>query len=216
MNTKQIGIGLVALLAASAGAAADSTLHFDMNSTTATAGGGPFGEDFTGTVTITDDANSLLADVALNGVSAGVSTSDFNLNITVQLVGGVVSGGAFSLVVSDNTYIGAVIAGSGSVYQAANGSFEIDGLTYFGDFTGGPGGTSDTFLGVDIAPFVSHGPLAGSLLQLQFNPAGPDQIDPDADVDMYVSVPVPQAAGLALAGMGAMAGFGLVRRRSVK
>ncbi len=200
-------IAAAGLIATSA--MAGNEIQFDVNSVTAVASG-PFGTGFTGTITLSDDANSTLSAILINGSDQGIASgqlSDFSGTIT--LVGGVVTGGSFTLEANGSeTYMASIVAGSGTVGTSAGstGPFTIDGLTFMGAFSGLTGGTD--FAGVDVTPWAG-GAVRGSFLEFKFGPNA-SGVDTDADVDIFAVVPVPAPAALAAAGL---VGLASTRRR---
>ncbi len=203
--------GLIALgaFAITGVAHANTLLQIDLNSLTATASSAGFSTSFTGTISLSDDANSTLNGVKIDGTSqtigAGFVLSSLTGSITT--VGGAVTGGSFSVSVSDgfttDTYTASIVAGSGSINTQAGQGFTIDGLTFSGFFS------STSFAGVNVSVWDSNEPLTGSFLNFAFDP-GAGTTDADADLDVFVVVPLPTGAGLGLAGLIGLAG---VRRR---
>lgn len=203
---RTLGVIAAAGLAATSAQAA-GVLQFDVNSITAAASG-PFSTGFTGSVALSSDSNSTLAEILINGTSQNIAAGQLgSFTGTIMITAGVVTGGSFSL--SDtggNTYSASIQNGSGLVKTSAGqtGPFTIDGLTFMGMFN------SSTFAGVDVTAWDSAEPLGGSFLQFTFGPTGPNNTDTDADIDIFVVVPLPAPAGLATAGL---IGLAAVRRR---
>ncbi|MBL8764900.1 MAG: hypothetical protein JNM07_11585 [Phycisphaerae bacterium] len=218
MKTRNATLILIAgsVLAVAGNAMAVQTLQYDTNNLRSQAtpsGGGslPFSTTFTGTVNVTDDANARIAGLILNGLDQGVgpiSSANFDFLLTITLVNGGVTGGSISVATMDNTYSASILPGSGTIKTQAGQGFQIDGLTFNGNFTGmglagSPGNT--TVVGVDISAFMVGYPLVGSFLNFAFSPNS-SGTDANADVDLYVQVPLPGAACLGLVGMGIVAG----------
>jgi hypothetical protein len=203
--------GLIALgaLALTGVAHADSLLQIDLNSLTATASSAGFSTGFTGTISLSHDANSTLNGIKIDGttqtIGAGFVLSSLSGSITT--VAGAVTGGSFSVSVFDgfttDTYTASIVAGSGLINSQAGQGFTIDGLTFSGLFSG------TSFAGVDVTTWDSNEPLGGSFLNFAFDP-GAGTTDSDADLDVFVMVPLPTGAGLGLAGLF---GLGAMRRR---
>ena len=189
---------------------ADTVLQFDVNSLTAMASG-PFGTNFTGAVTLMDDANSTLSDLLIDGTAQNIASGQLgSFAGTINIVAGVVTGGSISITDTNGAMYAALIAGgSGTVGTAVgqSGPFTIDGLTFLGGFSNLFGGT--IFAGVDVTAWANQGALSGSFLQFKF---GPDAqgIDDDADIDIFAVVPTPAPIAMGLAGL---AGLGLTSRR---
>ncbi len=198
-------IGAAAVLSTAASAATVALI--DVNGMAAqytAAAGGAFGTGATGSIHFFTDSNTVLAGVAVDGVNQTLTAGLQSINGTINLVGGVVQGGAFTITATDATsYVATIVAGIGEVAVQAGQGFSIDGLTFNGLFSG------PTFAGANISDFFSAQPLTGSFLQFAFRPnAG--GFDQDSDLDVFVSVPLPSAAGLAFAGL---AGITAARRR---
>ena len=205
-----IGAVVVAGLATMS-ARADRVLQFDINSITASTGVSGFGTNFTGTITLSKDADSMLTDLLIDGSAQNIAAGQLSAFAgTITLNNGVVSGGGFSITdTSGNIYAASIVNGVGDVTAAVNpggfgpGPFTIDGLTFQGTFN------SNTFAGVDVSTWNNREPLEGSFLQFKFGPDANGD-DTNADVDIFVVVPLPAPAGLA--GLG-LIGIGALRRR---
>ncbi len=201
-------MGSVAVTAASA----ESVLQFDVNSLTATASGA-FDTGFTGTVTLADDGNSTLTDMLIDGTAQGIAAGQLgSFTGTIVITAGIVTGGTFTITdTSGASYTASIVDGSGivSASPGATGPFRIDGLTFSGAFAGLTGVGNTDFAGVDVTTWSSAEPLGGSFLQFKF---GPDAfgIDTNADIDIFVTVPLPTPFGLA--GVG-LIGLATLRRR---
>lgn len=196
----------VAAAALSSAAQAGTELQMDLNSLTATANG-PFGTNFTGTITLTKDSNSTLNAILIDGVDQNIASGQLNaLTGSITIAGGTVTGGSFSVTdTSNNVYTASIVNASGTVTTSAGqtGPFRIDGLTFQGFFN------NATFAGVDVTDWQSVQPLNGSFLQFKFGPNA-NGVDIDSDVDLFVVVPIPTAVGMASLGL---LGIGSIRRR---
>lgn len=188
---------------------AGSVLQFDVNSFTAVASGA-FSTGFTGSVTMTKDANTNLNDILIDGASQNIATGQLAaFTGVINIVSGVVTSGAFSLTdVSGSSYETQIIGGSGVVGTAAgsSGPFTITGLTFNGLFTNLVNGTD--FAGVDVSSWDIGG-VSGSFLEFKFGPDA-NGVDTDADADIFAMVPMPSPV---LMGVGGLAGVAGLRRR---
>lgn len=222
MTTMRRKIGFISIAALGCAAIgvdsaqAVQVLQLDVNSITAQAqdaGGANVafgGTTHTGSLEMGVDGNAELNDILLNGTSigpaAGWSLSDYDG--TIDLNNGMVTGGSFTVEVSDgvstDTYMADIVSGSGMVTTGATG-FAIDGLTFNGFFSG------STFAGVDVSDWFTEQPLQGSFLEFAFNPDAAG-LDNDANVDIFVPVPLPTPAAMGAAGLIGLAG--LRRRRT--
>ncbi len=189
---------------------AEQVLQFDVNSLTATASG-PFGTGFTGTVTLSDDANSTLTDMLIDGSAQNIAAGQLaDFSGTITIMGGTVTGGSFSITdINGAVYSASIVALSGNVGTAAGqtGPFTIDGLTFAGGFANLMNGTD--FAGVDVSTWDIPGAIRGSFLEFKFGPNA-QGIDTDADVDIFAVVPMPAPAAMAFVGLG---GLATLRRR---
>jgi len=201
------------------GVSADQELQLDLNSLKATftpSGGDslPFTTSSTGTIALVDDSNTSLADILKDGASQTLTGTLKDFTGSITLSGGSVTGGSFSVEAYDvgsagssKTYTASIKSSSGSVNTQAGQGFTIDGLTFSGLFSG------TSFAGVDVTPWDSNEPLDGSFLEFAFNPSSTTGVDNDADVDLYVLVPLPVPALLAASLFGVVGGAGWWRRR---
>lgn len=206
MKRSAILAAAAVLGASGAASAVPLELFIDINTLTATwagAGGQAFSLNATGTLTLADNATpSTLAGVRIDGVAQTVTSTLSSFSGTITLLNGVVTGGSFSTTNADATSYGASVrANSGSVSTQAGQGFSIDGLTFNGLFG------SASYAGVNVSPWFNTQPDNGSFLNFAFNG---NNTDNNVDVDLYVLVPMPAAAGLGLAGL---AGLGIRRRR---
>lgn len=199
------------------------TLQIDVNGLAAQAkdaGGASSafgGTTHTGSISISHDADSVINSVGIVGGSSfasganGWSISSFTGSILLSA--GAVTGGSFSLTVmhtggETDSYAASIVSGAGSVNTQAGQGFSIDGLTFVGTFTDGL--ANGMFAGFDITPFlVANGGLTGSFLNFAFNPDA-FGFDGESDLDVFINIPLPTSAGLAVCGL---AGLAAVRRR---
>lgn len=217
-----LGAGIAVAGFASA-ASAGGTLQLDVNSMTVQAkdsadGMGSNvafgGESHSGSVLFGIDGNSNLNDILLNGTSVG-PVPDANWSLTdvsgfINLNNGDVTGGQFTIEISNSvtldvdTYTAQIVASSGEVNDEAPG-FAIDGMTFQGFFD------DAEFGGVDTSEWFNNQPLFGSFTNFAFNP-NMSGFDGDANLDVFIPVPLPAGAGLAAAGL---LGVVSVRRRKI-
>lgn len=213
----RLGIIVAAVGIAGSGAMAANELQFDVDALTADASGA-FSESFTGTLHVYNTAamadvngNAMLLDLLVDGTAqgtGGASTSAFSFDLSISFSGGDITGGSVSIAVdqggSENTYTASLASSSGgAILFIGGGTYIIGGLTFDGTFADAAG----TFLGVDITPWGSRQPVPGRFSQIAFNPDARGR-DVDTDVDVFVAVPLPGAAGMASLGV-----LGLASRR---
>lgn len=208
-------LGIIAAAGVFAAAAqANSVLQLDINSLTATASGAFNATNFTGSVVLSMDGNTNLADILINGAAQNIAANQLtNITGQIDITADVVTGGFFTVVANGvETYMATIVAGSGTVGTSAgqSGPFTIDGLTFNGMFSGLVG---NMFAGVDVTKWVGGG-LNGSFLEFKFGPSGAGNSDNDADIDIFVTpgVVVPMPAPVGLAGAGLL-GLAAIRRR---
>ncbi len=211
MKAHMFGLAAGAAIAIASVASAGTILQIDVNGLTATSGAG-FGTGYSGAVNLNSDGDSTFEGVKIAGVDQGVNTLVWSLSSfsgVINLVGGAVTGGNFSVSVTDgfntDTYAASITSGSGQVNTQAGQGFTIDGLTFAGSFSGG------TFAGVNVAAWSGNA-LIGSFLNFAFQP-DVQGFDNDADIDIFVEssvIPLPAGAGLGLAGL---MGLACTRRR---
>lgn len=208
---KRMSVAAVAALAMGSAASADTTLQIDLNSLLTTGGGSSFDQNFTGTLSINDDANSTLNDILINGNSQGIASGLLrDVTGSISILSGTVTGGSFSVDAWDtvaqttfNTYSASIVSGSGAVVPQAGQGWSIDGLTFSGLFS------STTFAGVDVTPWDNAEPLSGSFINFAFSPDSSGS-DADSNMDVFVVIPLPSTAGLGFLGLAAI---GAQRRR---
>lgn len=186
-------------------------LQMDINSVSAQArgqggGAGPFGGvGHTGSVHLSSNANTALAEIILNGASQNIAPNQLqSFSGIINLVAGNVVGGNFSMtVVGGATFNTQIQGGFGQVNTQAGQGFRIDGLLTSALFS------SDPFAGVAITPWFNAQPLDGSFINFSFNPNA-NGFDGDTSLDIFL-IPSPAAGGV----LGlAMAGFAGRRRRA--
>jgi hypothetical protein len=171
--------------------------------------GSGFGVGYTGSVTMVDDSNSMLAQILCDGNPLAISGSLTDFTGQINFVNGQVDGGSFTVTVLEsdgvttNSYAASIRSGIGFIKTQAGQGFSIDGLTFEGMFS------SDTFAGVDVSRWNAAEPLIGSFIQFQFDPNA-NGVDTDTDIDIFVVVPLPAGGALATIGLVGLAG---VRRR---
>lgn len=216
-----MGIALAAIGLSGSMAAADSTLQFDINAFAFQVRDGmgnnsPFaGLNHTGSVNFAAGANTQLDLATRIGdgnpfIDQGFSGSVSGFSGSIQLVNGVVSGGSLNLQVNGgaDSYAASIVAGSGDVDTFAGGGFTIDGLTFAGTL-------SDALFGnVDVSTWFNsgNGALTGSYLQFNFNPNAVTGAG-FADMDAFVTVPLPTAGLAGMSGLAGLMGVGALRRR---
>lgn len=207
-------VGILAGLAGSAQAA--NELQFDVDALSAQATGGlPFSESFTGTLHVysAGDANARILDLLVDGSAQGTggasaSAGEFDFDLSISFSGGDITGGTVSIKAdssgSENTYTASLSSTSGgAILFIGGGTFIIGGLTFDGLFADAAG----TFLGVDVSPWGSVQPVPGRFSEIAFNPNAAG-FDMDTDVDVFVTIPLPGAVGMASLGL-----VGLAARR---
>lgn len=217
--------GIAAMAAAGSAAMADTTLQFDVNAfafQVRDAGGAASafgGLGHTGSVDLSMAAGAELNEVSRRASSggpfvdqgfAGVMTDFYG---SIILDGGVVKGGSVTIEVDTagdfDSYTADIVADSGTVKTFAGGGWTIDGLTFRGAFTDG------SFGNVDVSDFFAvqgiGANLFGSYLQFNFNP--PASGAGFADMDIFVTIPLPSAGLAGATGLAGLAGLGVIRRR---
>ncbi|MEM1183415.1 MAG: hypothetical protein AAGI53_00235 [Planctomycetota bacterium] len=209
--------GAVAAVA-SAGLAAETEVQFDfqgLNIQAQDAGGNASafdGNSHTGSLAVVGNALSG-SNLAITEDGAGSSSfdagaglaHDFQFDMSIELTNGVVTGGSLSVMANGDIYTASVVSGVGSVFEFPpnSGNFNILGLTFDGEFSG------DTFAGIDVSRFNAGEPLGGSFIEFVYRPNS-SGFDGTGDIDVFVTIPLPTASGLALAGLG---GLAVTRRR---
>lgn len=210
------GIVAATMMAAAGSALAVPDLQIDINgfqTQAVNSGGAPVafgGLTHTGAVQFSLGSgliNGIGIRTVANGpfVNAGFTGTLADFTGQINLNNGLVTGGSITVTLTNgDTYTTLISAGSGMVSTYVGGGFKIEALTHGGMFN------DSMFANVDVTPwFNAQSPngLPGSLLQFNFNPdaggASP------ADMDLFVSVPLPPAAW---AGLGTLVGLIAVRR----
>lgn len=170
------------------------------------------GQGHSGSLVLSVGGSSALAGVLIDGVAqtiTGWSLSSFSG--TINLVDGVVTGGGFAVTVTDgsvfDSYTASIVSNSGTVsgggVPPVSPPFEIKGLTFAGTFSG------STFAGVDVSQWFNYnGILPGNFVNFAYDPDSTG-LDSNANIDIFVAIPLPSAGLMGLAGMGLVA----VRRR---
>lgn len=209
---------LAAFLAPVSSAIASAELQFDVNSIStrisSNSTGQVFGEDFTGSLRLGHDDDSILAGILIDGAyqafdsartdGEGWALSHFSAKINIE--NGDVVGGYVFLEVERfldgrsagevNTYDADIVAGIGQVNEQAGQGYAIDGITINGMFS------DATFAGIDIGRWFGLQPLIGSFLNFSFDPGqNPFGTDDNSHIDIFVTVPLPTSAFLGLAGV---------------
>lgn len=171
-------------------------LSMDINTVTSTfSGAGPFGLAANGTVTITENTNTGLVGVRIDGVDQGSTGVISTLLATIDLVGGVVTSGRISIELTDGSrYVASIQDLTGTVKTQAGQGFMMDGLTFSGAFSNLVAGTF--FGGVDVSAYPGAS-LTGSFLHFAFKPNA-QGVDTNTDLEVYV-IPSP-AGGVVLLG----------------
>jgi len=190
--------GAGALLAASAASAGlpINELQIDVNAFTTTVNAPPFSTSYTGTIAMSDDEDSELAGVLIDGSNQPITGTLMDFSGVIEIQGGEVSGGWFDVEVLEDDGVTINIYSAtiddtrgeefGMVNEQAGQGFSIDGLTFEGEFT------SPTFAGVDVTDWYEDQPLPGSFLKFQFEPSGVPRgegsftQDTDTDIDIFV------------------------------
>ncbi len=222
MLRKTLMAGLVLGIAGASSSLALTTLQFDINSLAAQSkdsGGANAafgGVTHTGSIDLSLGGTSALNSVSIVGGGSYASAANgwvlSAFSGSILLSGGAVTGGSISFTATNggesDTYSATIVSGSGSVVTQAGQGFSIDGLTFAGTFVDGL--ANGFFAGFDITQFLPFsGGLTGSFINFAFNPdAG--GADSDADLDVFVVIPLPTSAGLATVGLAGLAG---IRRR---
>lgn len=179
---------------------------FDANGVASAFGG----ESHTGSVVVGLDSDSFMQAFAdgsgLAALSRGGPFGDFGLDAVIEFDNGAVTGGQFTLSIDGgaDVYSTSIEAGSGDIREVADIlgiSYQVDGLTFGGEF-------SDSLYGdLDVSAFTAIQPFLGNFLHFDYRPdaAGRDSL---ADIDIFTVIPSPSTAMLA-----GVAALGLARRR---
>lgn len=212
-----VAAGLAAGLSGSALGA--TVVQLDVNSLTAVASGNTFNSSFTGSLTLSKDSNSALANVLKNGVGSGLgftgpfSGASFAFSATFNFTGGSITGLGLSVGAGADTYTALVNPGAGNILPdpGSPGNFIVAASTRDGTFNG------LTFAGVDVSEFFNF--LApGNFINFKVTGTsinGASRTDTDVDIDIFATteiIPLPNPVGLASVGLVGL--VGLRRRRS--
>lgn len=211
-----VAVGLAAGLSGSA--LAGTVVQLDVNSLTAVASGNTFNSSFTGTLTLSKDANSALANVLKDGVGSGIgftgpfTGASFAFSATFTFTGGDITGVGLSVGAGSDTYTAVVNSGTGNILPdpGSPGNFIVSAATHDGTFNG------LTFAGVDVSEFFNF--LApGNFINFKITGTavnGTSRTDSDVDIDIFATtevIPLPNPVGLASVGLVGL--VGLRRRR---
>ena len=205
---KTMAASVVGVLGLTTGTLADQIFQVDIDALTAEATGA-FSETFTGDLHVFNTAadpdangNAEILDVLINGgaqATGGAVAADFAFDMTISFDGGKITSGSLMVGVdqssSENAYSASIAPTAGIAILDIGGVFLIGGLTFDGLFDSPAG----TFLGVDVTPWGDEQPVPGHFSQIAYEPDG-SFIDADTDVDVFISVPTPAAAGMASLG----------------
>ena len=173
---------------------APTTLELDVNSVVVEADSDFSGADYTGSLSVSNDANASVADLRLDGASRAMSSELSMLDGRIDLENGAVVGGFFTIALADGSeYTTQIGSASGVLALTQAEGFAVDGLTDEGLFETLPGGR---FGGVDLSPVIGRGidSFVGSFLLFAFDPV--DGIDADVNLELYLTVPSPAGAPL--------------------
>lgn len=210
-----VALGLAAAGVVGATSVEASVLQFDINGVH-TQASGAFSTNFTGTLQTTHKSNtdlSVLIDGSqqnsFGGLSAGTVEADFD----IAFVNGAITGGTLEVSVTvggnTDTFTADFLPGGGISSGGSQVGFIITGDFSNGQFSG------NTFGGIDVSYWASH-PSGnnpwGDLIQFGFTPDA-NNSDSDANIDMFVVIPLPAPVWMGLAGLG---GVIVLRRRSLR
>jgi len=195
LNRNTLGAALLLGLTAGAASAGlpdpENELQIDINAFTTTISNPPFSIDYTGTLTMSDDDDTGLPSVLIDGMDQMLSGGFVSFMGQIDFVNGDVTGGWFDVVVEETdltqvSYSATIQGGIGDVSFQAGQGFNVDGLTFDGMFS------HDVFMGVDVTDWTEDQPLNGSFLKFQFEPVtmkrGEGTIDQDSDTDIDIFV----------------------------
>ena len=213
-----VAAGLAAGLSGSALGA--TVVQLDVNSLTAVASGmNTFNSSYTGTLTLSKDSNSALANVLRNGVGSGIgftgpfTGASFGFSATFNFVSGNITGLGLSVTAGADTYTALVNSGMGNILPdpGSPGNFIVAASTRDGTFN------NMTFAGVNVSEFFNF--LApGNFINFKITGTsinGSTRTDTDVDIDIFATtevIPLPNPVGLASVGLVGL--VGLRRRRS--
>jgi|GEM_PF-2358339 len=213
-RTLRVGAGPCALAAGLAIASASGSAHaglmmmsFDLNSVMVEAEDGFDGVTDSGTLVLTQDSNSEIVDLRVNGAHQAMSSTLALLDGTIELENGAVVSGGLSVRLEDGSlYETTITRDDGRVAFSVAEGFTVDGETRGGLFDNLHSGLA--FGGVDVSPWLGRGELFGSFFLFAFDPNS-EGFDRNANLEIYLFVPSPGAGALGLAGLA----VGAIRRR---
>lgn len=206
-----VGAALVAASVAHAGSQIDLNLNSVVARTFDSGGAPGFSTTgFTGKIVLSNDVDSQLANVILNGSPQTLTEQNLDLlSGEITISNGQVTGGFFDVVLANGAggYSTTVIPGSGQL-NVFGTTVLVDGLTLSGIFTS----TGGTFAGVPLGAFDTGG-LFGSFLNFSFQlpTASNGFTDTNSNLNLSAVIPLPSAAGLG--GFGLLALLSVRRRR---
>ena len=150
-------------------------------------------ETFTGTLSLTNDANSALVAVTIDGVGQSVFCGVHLLNFqgSITLSAGRITDGSFVVQLSNgDTFISNITSGVGAKPGATDvassfgfsGPFIVSGLMVGGSLSGA------TFDGVNAGAWKNNEPIPGSFIGFKIGPGGTDN---DVDISLFLEAPSP-------------------------
>lgn len=207
MKTQKLLVAAAALAAAGS-ALAVTELQIDINALRAQSyydnGSKGFGGvNHTGTISLTSNSATNLAEILIDGVAQNIAAG---LLMTVagdiDLVNGFVTGGSMTVSLNNGDVFSADINNTpGQVQFQAGQGFSIDGLIMNGMFN------NSSFAGVDVSLWDDNEPLSGSFIEFAF---GPNIMGFDGDTNLDIFLPVENRPGIPAPMAGVMGGFGLL------
>jgi hypothetical protein len=192
MRTRDVVVAAFSLVAVSAVQGA-VMFQLDVNGLTTSASAG-FGPGYTGTVTVTDDADAVLADVLLDGSTQAFTGNLSSFTASFTFAAGLLTGGSYTVIIDDGSRLDAsATPATGSVQTQVGEGMMAGGLNFAITFSGLVGGTN--FAGVNVSDFLSSG-LTGSFLVSSIGIFSQGGTDTDTNFEGFIEVPAPGAAGL--------------------
>jgi hypothetical protein len=225
MNMTSITTAAVAATSlAAASASAQLTLAFDINGfdyqfldSSGAAGFG--GTDHTGTVewSYRADPATVIAETRigdegrfgeLSPIELGAGLAGFSGSM--EFSSGDVMSGSFTVTLDNgDTYTTQVDSASGSIRELTIGGWTLDGLTFDGEFN------DEQFGDIDVSEFFAiqgqPGLLPGSMFKFRFEPDA--AASGTADMEVFVTVPLPAAAYAGMVTLAGVMGLSYLRRR---
>ena len=216
----------MAIAGAAGSAQATTIVQMDVNSVTAVASNGGFGTNYTGSLTLSTNANTRLEAMLKNEApAAGFGGPYAGANVSFDAIfnfnAGAITGIGYTLKVSsglngvlNNIYMASVVPGSGGIIFHP-GSLPGQPEFFVAAATEGGSFNSATFGGVDVSEFLGFD-LPGNFLNFKLHGNAinsASRTDNDVDIDIFVTtniIPLPTPVGLACAGL---VGIAAVRRR---